>query len=82
MLIKKNRSLKLLDLSHSRLNELIIRKILRALRKAISLQSIHLSGNPGLQDIDEAKVKKIVKIEPDLSEIARIIQFKTPKPYK
>lgn len=61
-LIKENRSLKLLDLSYSRLNELVVRRILRALRKAISLQSIHLSGNPGLVELDEAKVKKIVQI--------------------
>jgi hypothetical protein len=61
-LIKENRSLKLLDLSYSRLNELVVRRILRALRKAISLQSIHLSGNPGLVELDEAKVKKIAQI--------------------
>jgi hypothetical protein len=46
--IKLNPSLILLDLSNCGLRELAISKLIRAIRKSISLKTLHLSGNPGV----------------------------------
>jgi hypothetical protein len=46
--IKYNRTLQYLDLSHTGLNELGLRAIAIALRRAKSIISLHLSGNVGV----------------------------------
>ena len=46
--IKNNPSLVFMDLSFCKLIEIVCLKLIRACRKAISLQSLHLSGNPGI----------------------------------
>lgn len=60
--IKLNPSLVMVDLSNAGLNELAISRIIRACRKAIALQSINLSGNPGLLEETEPNQTVIDRI--------------------
>ena len=53
LFIKLNPSLVMVDLSNAGLIDLAISRLIRACRKAIALQTIHLSGNPGLLDESE-----------------------------
>jgi hypothetical protein len=58
--IKKNPSLILFDLSNTRLGELALSKLGRASRKAISMQSLNLSGNPGITLTLLNKIKRML----------------------
>jgi len=48
--IKYNQNLMHLNLSHTFLDKDTIHKVSEAMNKARSLQSLHLSGNPGITD--------------------------------
>jgi len=48
LFIKNNQSLIMLDLSNTKLIEPALNKVVRSCRRAISLQSINLSCNPGI----------------------------------
>lgn len=45
--IKKNNQLIHLDLSHTQMSASQIKKLVTEFKKAVSLQSVHLCGNPG-----------------------------------
>jgi len=48
--IKYNQNLMHLNLSHTFMDKDMIHKVSEAMNKARSLQSLHLSGNPGITD--------------------------------
>lgn len=45
--VRKNNQLLHLDLSHSHISEDQIKRLMPEIHKAISLQAVHLCGNPG-----------------------------------
>mmetsp|Transcript_37489 Transcript_37489/g.49294 ORF Transcript_37489/g.49294 Transcript_37489/m.49294 type:complete len:98 (+) Transcript_37489:732-1025(+) len=54
-----------LDLTATNLSEVAILHILPAIRKARSLQGIHLSGNPGVTDNVKEEARRLLKTNPD-----------------
>lgn len=62
----------LFDLNNTRLNDLALSKLARALRKSIALKSLHLSGNPGINDNLISKIEKMLSAEKASTDIKKI----------
>ena len=74
--LRTDRKLIHLDLTSTNLSENAIIHILPAIRRAKSLQGIHLSGNPGVTDAVKAEAAQLLKAKKprDLRRI-NLLQF-------
>lgn len=71
--LRSNKKLIHLDLSATNLGEGAILHILPAIKKARSLQGIHLSGNPGVTDFIKSEARKLLKTNP--LEVRKILNL-------
>ena len=62
--LKTNKKLIHLDLTATNLSENAMLQILPAIRKAKSMQGIHLSGNPGITEHFKNEVRSLLKTKP------------------
>ena len=62
--LKTNKKLIHLDLTATNLSENAMLQILPAIRKAKSMQGIHLSGNPGITEHLKNEVQSLLKTKP------------------
>ena len=70
--IKHNSSLLQLDLSHTQLRANLLRELVTCLRRAQSLLTLDISGNPGVSDELRAYLERRVHCRPDPLDLERL----------
>ena len=78
--LRYNKKLIHLDLTATNLSESAILHILPAIKRAKSLQGIHLSGNPGVTDAVKNEARKMLKTHPnEAKKTLSLVKFFTPE---